>query len=74
MLSRVFTSSAQRAEQSGPCVERDRALREGCHHSWREPDVLGEHIESRFRIGRHLFRLESCSSRHRSLHKLRVLL
>jgi hypothetical protein len=39
---------AQGAEQGGPCVERDRALREGRHHIWGEPDVLGERIKSRF--------------------------
>jgi hypothetical protein len=48
---------AQGAEQGGPCVERDRALREGRHHIGGEPDVLGERIERRFRIGRHLLRL-----------------
>ena len=48
---------AQGAEQGGPRVERDRALREGRHHIWGEPDVLGDRIESRFAIGRHLFRL-----------------
>src|SRR3546814_12848132 len=48
---------AHGAEQGGPCVERDRAQREGRQHIWGEPDVLGERIESRFRIGRHLFRL-----------------
>ena len=48
---------AQGDAQGGPCVERDRALREGRHHIWGEPDVLGQRIESRFRIGRYLFRL-----------------
>jgi hypothetical protein len=48
---------AQGAEQGGPCVERDRALREGRHHIGGEPDVLGERVESRFRFGRHLVRL-----------------
>src|SRR5689334_25114838 len=55
---------AQRAEQGGPRVERDRALREDRHHIWGEPDVLGERIESRPRIGRHLFRIQSCGSGH----------
>src|SRR4051812_19073875 len=32
---------AHRTEQSCPCVERDRALREGCQHVWGEPDVFG---------------------------------
>src|SRR5205814_9321237 len=48
---------AQGAEQAGPRVERDWALREGRHHTWGEPDALGERIESGFTISRHLLRL-----------------
>src|SRR5262249_1654000 len=48
---------AQGAEQGGPRVERDRALREGRHQIWGEPDVLGDRIQGRFRIGWYLFRL-----------------
>ena len=36
---------------------RSRLCAKRRHHIWGEPDVLGERIESRFAIGRHLFRL-----------------
>jgi hypothetical protein len=43
--------------EQGPRIECDRALREGRHHIWGEPDVLDNRIESRSAIGWHLFRL-----------------
>src|SRR3546814_9471640 len=60
---------AQGAEQGGPCVERDRAQRERRHPIWGEPDVLGERIEGRFRIGRHL-RSEEHTSELQSLMRI----
>ena len=62
----------QGVEQGGPRAERDRALREGRHHIWGEPDVLGERIEGRLRSSRHPFRRQSSSSWHLTLHKLLI--
>ena len=55
---------AQRAQQGGPRVERDRALREARHHIRGKPQVFGECVERRFRIGRNLF----LRQRDRSCH------
>ena len=45
---------AQWAGQGGPELN-SVALREGRHHTWRDPDALGEHIKGWFRTGRHRF-------------------
>ncbi|MNN65628.1 hypothetical protein D3C81_1811430 [compost metagenome] len=55
---------AQAAQQRGPCVERNRALREACHHVRREADVLRECIERRLRFGGYLFLVQHCGSCH----------